>query len=211
MTDTSTTLRAAIDQTLAADLGPIRDFFFQNPSEPLIATGSGGAETSGDFAALLYGARGGVATSVSPYTLNSYSDEALKTAKILLVSKGGHNNDIVFAHDAPEASLDLLIRSTEFFHTLCTAIGVDPESPRNPGRIDKRRPMWIPFKDLLKKQGPLKLQVTAIPCQFRGEWLSSQQSSERIAYGQDLCRVQLAQPVLSRCRRGTSAGRARGV
>ena len=344
MTDTKTTLRAVIDQTISADLNPIRNFLFSNPSEPLIATGSGGAETAGEFAALLYGARGGVATSVSPYTLNSYSDAALKTAKVLLVSKGGHNNDIVFAtkraldvnpdktaainfsdsdrnearkiflkagsdkcfvvpmkdvhdgfvstgtslsyfaiftkifqpdvdlekyktlpelpftlclndgtplsaadfksvksyiilhgswgrpvannlegklvecglasagvydyrnychgrfiftsnhledsavvlfvsprekdivartraflppttklviieteHDAPEASLDLLIRATEFYHSVCTACGVDPESPKNPGRIDKRKPMWVPFMAALKKQGPLSL------------------------------------------------------
>ena len=97
MTDIKQTLQAVIDQTLSADLNPIKDFLITNPGEPLIATGSGGAETAGDFAALLYGARGGVATSVSPYTLNSYSDATLKTAKILLISKGGHNNDIVFA------------------------------------------------------------------------------------------------------------------
>ena len=344
MTDTKTTLQAVIDQTLAADLTPIKNFLFTNPSQPLIATGSGGAETVGDFAALLYGARGGVATSVSPYTLNSYSDEALRTAKILLISKGGHNNDIVFAtkralevnpsgtaainfsdsdrdearkvflkagsencfvvpmkgvkdgfvstgtshsyfciltqlfqpevdlekyrmspktpftlcqndrtpltteafkevksyiilhgswgrpvannlegkmvecglapagvydyrnychgrfiftsnhledsaiimmvsprekdiaertrgflpptakliiikteHDAPEASLDLLIRSTELFHTLCSTYGVNPECPSNPGRIDKRKPMWVPFMAALRKQGPLSL------------------------------------------------------
>lgn len=344
MTDTKTTLQAVIDQTNSADLNPIRNFLFSNPSEPLIATGSGGAETAGEFAALLYGARGGVATSVSPYTLNSYSDAALKTAKILLVSKGGHNNDIVFAtkramevnpgrtaainfsesdrnearkvflkagsdksfvvpmknvhdgfvstgtslsyfaiftksfqpdvdlekyrtlpevpftlclndgtplspadfkpvrsyiilhgswgrpvannlegklvecglatagvydyrnychgrfiftsnhledsaivllvssrekdivartraflppttkliiieteHDAPEASLDLLIRTTEFYHSICTTTGVNPESPWNPGRIDKRKPMWVPFMAALKKQGPLSL------------------------------------------------------
>ena len=97
MTDTKTTLQIVIDQTIAADLNPLRSFLFSNPSEPLIATGSGGAETAGEFAALLYGARGGVATSMTPYTFNSLSDAALKTAKILLVSKGGHNNDIVFA------------------------------------------------------------------------------------------------------------------
>lgn len=344
MTDTKTTLRAAIDQTLAANLEPIRHFFFTRPSEPLITTGSGGAETSGDFAALLYGARGGVATCVTPYTFNSFSDAALRTAKILLVSKGGHNNDIIFAtkralevnpantaavnfsdtdrnearklflkagsdksfyvpmknvhdgfvstgtslsyfalftkifqpdvdlekykilpgtpftlcrndgsalapsdfkpvrsyiilhgswgrpvagnlegklvecglasagvydyrnychgqfiytsnhledsavillmsprerdivartrrflppatklviieteHDAPEASLDLLIRSTEFYHTVCTVAGVNPESPKNPGRIDKRIPMWVPFKAELKRNGPLTI------------------------------------------------------
>ena len=339
-----TTLQAVIDQTLAADLNPIKNFLFSNPSEPLIATGSGGAETAGEFVALLYGARGGVATSVSPYTLNSYSDAALKTAKVLLISKGGHNNDIVFAtrralevnpektasinfsdsdrnearklflkagsdksfivpmknvhdgfvstgtslsyfsiftkifqpdvdlekyktlpevpftlclndgsplspaefkpvrsyiilygswgrpvannlegklvecglasagvydyrnychgrfiftsnhledsavvllvsprerdivartraflpptsklviietgHDAPEAALDLLIRSTEFYHSVCTICGVDPESPKNPGRIDKRKPIWVPFMAALKKQGPLRI------------------------------------------------------
>ena len=344
MIDTRTTLKSVIDHTMAADLNTIRDVLFSNPSEPLIATGSGGAETAGEFAALLYGARGGVATSVTPYTLNSYSDAALKTAKILLVSKGGHNNDIVFAtrraleinpgrtasvnfsdsdqnearklflkagsdksfvvpmrdvhdgfvstgtslsffalftrvfqtgvdlkkyrtlpkhpfticrndgsalsagdfkpvrnyiilhgswgrpvannlegklvecglasagvydyrnychgrfiytsnhlkdsavvllvspreqdivartraflppdtklviieteHDAPEAALDLLIRSTEFYHSVCAASGVDPESPRNPGRIDKRKPIWVPFMAQLKKQGPLCL------------------------------------------------------
>ena len=344
MTDSKTTLQAVIDQTISSDLSPLRSFLFTNPSQPLLAAGSGGAETSGEFAALLYGARGGVATSVSPYTLNSYSDEALRTAKILLVSKGGHNDDIVFAtkralevnpggtaainfsdsennearkaflkagssncfvvpmkgvkdgfvstgtslsyfsiltkvfqpevdlekyrtipehpftlcqneepplspeafsevrsyiilqgswgrpvannlegklvecglapagvydfrnychgrfiftsnhledsavvllvsprekeiaertrkflplttkliiietgHDAPEAALDLLIRATELFHTLCGACGVNPDSPRNPGRIDKRKPMWVPFMATLKKQGPLKL------------------------------------------------------
>ena len=344
MTDIRQTLQAVIDQTLSADLNPIKDFLFTNPGEPLVATGSGGSETAGDFAALLYGARGGVATSVSPYTLNSYSDAALKTAKILLISKGGHNNDIVFAtrralevnpdktiainfsdsdrnesrklflkagseksfvvpmknvhdgfvstgtslsyfalftkifqpdvdlekyktlpekpftlcrndgtplspedfkginsyialqgswgrpvadnlegklvecglaqvgvydyrnychgrfiftsnhladsavilfvsprekdivartraflpattklviieteYDAPEASLDLLIRSTEFFHFLCSYAGVDPESPRNPGRIDKRKPIWVPFMAELKRRGPVRL------------------------------------------------------
>lgn len=344
MSDTQTTLHSVIEQTLAADLDPIRDFLVFDPSRPLIATGSGGAETSGEFAALLYGARGGIATSVSPYTLNSFSDDALKTAKILLVSKGGHNNDIVFAakralainpdntaavcfsdsdrnkarnvfldagsdkcfitpmkevhdgfvstgtslsyfalftrvfqpcvdlekyrtlpkcpymlcsnegtslttadfksvrsfvilhgswgrpvannlegklvesgiatagvydyrnychgrfiytsnhledsaiimlvsprereiaarirrflpsttkliiietgYDAPEASLDLLIRATEYFHAICKEIGVNPEGPRNPGRIDKRVPMWIPFIAELKKQGSLAL------------------------------------------------------
>ena len=345
MTGIKQTLQAVIDQTISADLNPIKDFLFTNPGEPLIATGSGGAETAGDFAALLYGARGGVATSVSPYTLHSYSDAALKTAKILLISKGGHNNDIVFAtrraldvnpgktvainfsdsdrnearklflkagsdktfivpmknvhdgfvstgtslsyfaiftkifqpdvdlekykiipekpftlclndgtpltpedfkgvhsyialqgswgrpvaanlegklvecglaqvgvydyrnfchgrfiftsnhledsaialfvsprerdivartraflpattkliiieteHDAPEGSLDLLIRSTEFFHTLCSATGVNPESPKNPGRIDKRKPMWVPFMAEMKRQGALQIE-----------------------------------------------------
>jgi hypothetical protein len=57
--------------------------------------------------------------------------------------------------DAPEASLDLLIRSSAFFFGLCEATGTDWESPRNPGKIDKRRPMWVPFMAEMKRNGPL--------------------------------------------------------
>ena len=97
MKDTPINYKDILAQAAAADVTPIRQFLLSNPAQPLVATGSGGAETVADFAALLYGARGGVSVSVSPYTLNSYSDETLRTSKLLLVSKGGHNNDIVFA------------------------------------------------------------------------------------------------------------------
>ena len=330
-------------QVEKADVTALRQFLLDNPDTPLVATGSGGAETVADFAALLYGARGGVATAASPYTIHSFSDKALAASKVLLVSAGGHNNDIVFAakralevnpdasasftlstgernevrklflkkgsplsfdipvsrsdgfvstgtpvaffallckifgsgqnlvrfapkvgesfsihtksgrplcpadlervrnfvilhggwgrpvaanmegklvesghasasvcdyrnychgrfsytsnhfedsamvllitprekdladrivkflpdetkliiietqEDAPEASLDLLIRSTEFFFELCDSLGVNPSSPRNPGKIDKRVPMWIPFVSAMKQSGPLSL------------------------------------------------------
>ena len=344
MTNTKEILPGILSQAQVADLNGIRSFLTSNPSEPLVATGSGGSESAADFAALCYGARGGVAVAVSPYTLNSFSDQALATGKILLVSKSGHNNDIVFAarrslevnpgktailnfyngdrneahklfqkagseqsfcislpktpkgfvscgtsfkyfstltrvfqpevdllkyqelpekpftlclndgtpltpedfsgvnsyfllngswgrpvasnlegklvetglatacicdyrnychgrfiltsnhlkdsavvlfvsprekdlaartrkylpaqtklilieteHDAPEASLDLLIRATEFFHSVCPVYGQDPTSPKNPGRIDKRVPMWVPFMAEMKKNGPLSL------------------------------------------------------
>ena len=334
--------RDLLSQAGTADISSLRQFLLSEPARPLIATGSGGAETVADFAALLYGSRGGVATAVSPYTLNSFSDAALRTSKILLVSKGGHNNDIVFAArrglsvnpdrtasftlyggernevrklfskagsalsfdipglrvpdgfvsigtpvmyfallcrvfdpsfdvsrygtlpdapyrlerndgtplapedfrnirsfivlqgswgrpvaanlegklvesgmatasvydyrnychgrfiftsqhledsavvmfvtprerdiaertraflpasakiilvetgaDAPEAALDLLIRSTQLFFDLCAVTGADWMSPKNPGRIDKRKPMWVPFMAGLKRQGPL--------------------------------------------------------
>lgn len=344
MIDTRLNLREVISQAEAADLTALRSFLFSNPEKPLVATGSGGAESVADFAALLYGARGGVGTAVSPYTLNSYSDKALKTSKVLLISAGGHNNDIAFAarrclevtpdtasftlsrsdrnevrklflkkgsalsfdipgarphdgfvsvgtplqffallckafnsevdlgrfaempgnpfllerndgtpldikelkgissfvilhgswgrpvalnlegklvesglstatvtdfrnychgrfiytsnhledsavvmlvsprekdivertrkflppktklviieteEDAPEASLDLLVRSTGFFFDLCEATGTSHESPSNPGKIDKRAPMWVPFISEMKKNGPLTIR-----------------------------------------------------
>lgn len=344
MKNTSDTLAGILSQIRPANLESLRSFLFTAPDQPLVCTGSGGCESSGDLLALLYGARGGVATSVTPYTLNSLSDQALKTAKIVLLSKGGHNNDIVAAarrclevnaagtalvcfsdsdrnealklfrkagspnafvfpdhgtHDgfvsvgtslaffalltlvfqdgagletytepsenpftlclndgtplapeslrgvsnytllhgswgrpvawnleskmvesglasagvydyrnychgrfiwtsnhladsavvllvsprekdiaertrkflpastklvlietpsnAPESALDLLVRATEFFHAACTACGVDCVSPSNPGRIDKRVPMWVPFISEVKRNGPLRV------------------------------------------------------
>ena len=97
MKNTPVNFPTIISEAAAADVSSLREFFFSDPSRPLVATGSGGAEAVGDFAALLYGARGGMSLSVSPYTLNSFSDSALSTSKVLLVSKGGHNNDIIFA------------------------------------------------------------------------------------------------------------------
>ena len=338
-------LDSLLTQAAEADVTALRQFLTTDSGLPLVATGSGGAESVADFAALLYGARGGIATAVSPYTLNAYSDEALKTAKLLLVSKGGHNNDIVFAAkrglavnpdgtasftlstgdwnkvrkafaqagsalsfdipglsvhdafistqtpvmyfallcrafdpavdlskyravptvpyrlerndgtalapadfedvrsfvvlhgswgrpvaanlegklvesglcpacvvdfrnychgrfiftsahledsavvmfvtprekdiaartrkflpastklvlieteaDAPEASLDLLIRSSAFFFDLCGVTGTNWASPKNPGKIDKRQPMWVPFMAEMKRNGPLTLE-----------------------------------------------------
>lgn len=338
------TLSTLISDILSTDLDPIRKFLLSNPSEPLIATGSGGAETAADLAALLYGARGGVSTALSPYTMNSLSDQALKTSKVLIFSAGGHNNDAVFAarrsldvnpsgsasfslhggdrnevdklytkagsplsfitpvrkpkdgfvsvgtplayfgllcrifdpecelskfselpelpftltyndgspmsldelkkvrsyvvlhgswgrpvalnlegkltesglapasvydfrnychgrfiftsqhledsavvmfisprerdiasrtrawlpastkliiietqDDAPAAAFDLLVKTTCFYLDLCAVTGASIESPKNPGRIDKRKPMWVPFMSELKKSGPLKI------------------------------------------------------
>ena len=86
-----------LSQIAAADLTALRSFLLSDPERPLIATGSGGSESVADFLSLLYGARGGVAVGVSPYTFNSYSDAALRTAKLLVISKGGHNKDALFA------------------------------------------------------------------------------------------------------------------
>ena len=341
---TNEILSGIVPQVGAADVTALRRFLLSNSSQPLVATGSGGCESAGDFLALLYGARGGVATAVTPYTLNSLSNAALRTAKVVLLSKGGHNGDIVAAtrralevnpegtacvnfsdsprndvlkvfrkagapnafvfpvhgthdgfvsvgtsiayfallaktfqpgldlgkymsvlekpfeyllndgtplsprdfksvrsyvvlhgswgrpvacnlegkmvesglataavcdyrnhchgrliwasnhlddtavvmlvsprerdlaertrkylpastklvlvetaEDAPEASLDLLVRATEFFRTACEATGVNPVSPSNPGRIDKRVPISVPFAAEMRRNGPLDL------------------------------------------------------
>ena len=345
MSNTSFNLQSILSGAAKADINPLRSFLMESPEKPLIAAGSGAAECVADFAALLYGAGGGVSAAVSPYTLNSYSDSALKTSKVLLVSTSGHNNDIVFAakrvlavsqknaasltfsqsdrnevrklfakagsdrsfdiaginvhdgfvatespvayfallcrafspesdvekyshregtsfrierndgealsaedlrgvnnfvilhgswgrpvasslegklvesglagatlcdyrnfchgrfiyvsnhledsavvlmvsprekdiagrirtflpaktrlviieteEDSPEASLDLLIRSTDFFFGLCAETGTDYGCPSNPGKIDKRAPMWIPFTAEMKKRGPLAVR-----------------------------------------------------
>ena len=97
MKDLSTYLPDIISQAQSADTEPLRQFLLKDSRTPLVATGSGGALAAADFAALLYGTRDGIATAVSPYTMNSLSDAALASSKVLLVSKGGHNNDVVFA------------------------------------------------------------------------------------------------------------------
>ena len=61
-------------------------------------------------------------------------------------------------HDAPEASLDLLLKATAFFHRACEAAGVNPVSPANPGRIDKRVPISTPFAAEMRRIGPLTLK-----------------------------------------------------
>lgn len=61
------------------------------------------------------------------------------------------------ALDSPAAPLDLLISTSLLFSQLCESVGVNPDSPKNPGKIDKRKPMWVPFTAELKKTGPLNL------------------------------------------------------
>ena len=63
-----------------------------------------------------------------------------------------------FPKDESEACLDLLLQMKAFFSDICDAAGANPASPANPGRIDKRKPIWTPFVDDLKRSGPLTLQ-----------------------------------------------------
>lgn len=56
-----------------------------------------------------------------------------------------------------QPGLDLLLRMKVFFSGICDAVGANPASPANPGRIDKRKPIWTPFMDDMKRSGPLTL------------------------------------------------------
>lgn len=73
---------------------------------PLICIGNGGKHTS--YPALLYEMMSGVARTVTPLEFASISPAAIQNSKILLLSSGGKNQDIVYAtqralsHASPE-------------------------------------------------------------------------------------------------------------
>lgn len=79
------------------NIDALRSFLFTNPDKPLIAVGSGGMVGVAQFVALLYGAMSGLGRTMTPLEMNSLSNETLSKVKVLLLSKGGHNNDIIFA------------------------------------------------------------------------------------------------------------------
>lgn len=72
----------------------LHDFFFIEPTRPLIATGHGGKYAEAVYAALLYGTYQGLGRAITCYSCNSLSDATIKNSKILLVSKGMANIDI---------------------------------------------------------------------------------------------------------------------
>lgn len=75
-------------------LKQLHDFFFNEPTRPLIATGHGGKYSQAVYAALLYGTFQGLGRAITCYSCNSLSDATIKNSKILLVSKGMANIDI---------------------------------------------------------------------------------------------------------------------
>lgn len=77
------------------DVRELRKFFREKPEMPMLFIGSGGQQ--GDYAALLYGINGGIGKAITPYTFPSISDNALKHSRVLLMSKGGRNDDIMYA------------------------------------------------------------------------------------------------------------------
>ena len=77
------------------DLTKLNAFLFAEPEKPMLFIGSGGAQ--GSFPAFLYGMNKGVGIAMTPLQFASLSDEAIVNSRILLLSKGGKNDDIVYA------------------------------------------------------------------------------------------------------------------
>lgn len=61
-----------------------------------------------------------------------------------------------FAEGA-EASLELMLRTSELAGYIASQNGVNPLSPPNHGPVDKLKPIQIPFISELKKSGPLTI------------------------------------------------------
>ena len=79
----------------AEDVNELNGFFMDKSDMPMLFIGSGGQQ--GCFPAFLYGMHGGIGKAITPYSFPAISDNALKHSRILLMSKGGRNDDIVYA------------------------------------------------------------------------------------------------------------------
>ena len=77
------------------DVKGLSKFLKEKPEMPMLFVGSGG--TQGNFPALMYGMLSGIGKAVTPYSFATISDNTLKHSRILLMSKDGRNDDIVYA------------------------------------------------------------------------------------------------------------------
>ena len=75
------------------DIKQLRDFFIEDAQKPLYCFASGGSYSAVDYAALLYEANKGMAKALTPLSLSSVSDDALKAAKILFTTSEGRGHD----------------------------------------------------------------------------------------------------------------------
>lgn len=101
-------------------------FLRRDLHRPLFITGSGG-QASSSYAALLYQAAGGFAQFVTPYSMNSVSDQTLAHSKVLLSSCSGHNADIQYIGNRCH---DVIPQHTGF---LCH--NIDPERNKLLGKV----------------------------------------------------------------------------
>ena len=77
------------------DVSQFRKWIKKHNNLPLICVGNGGQHTS--YPALLYEMMSCVARTVTPLEFSSISPAAIQNSKILLLSSGGKNQDIVYA------------------------------------------------------------------------------------------------------------------
>ena len=76
------------------DTDKLHNFFFSDPTRPLIATAHGGSFSPAVYASLLYGTHQGLGRAITCYGCNSLSDATLQNSKILLLSTSMANIDI---------------------------------------------------------------------------------------------------------------------
>lgn len=94
MSDILSGIKDVLTYAEKQNVDSLREFFNNEPTRPLIATGHGGKFSQAVYAALLYSTNQGLGRAVTCYSCNSLSDATIQNSKILLVSRGMHNIDI---------------------------------------------------------------------------------------------------------------------
>ena len=79
-------IRPALEWAEKQDVERLRRFLVENANIPLYCFSSGGSSASNDYLALLYETNKGMAKSLTPLAMASLSDEALKSAKIIITN-----------------------------------------------------------------------------------------------------------------------------
>ena len=86
-------IRYALEWAEKQDVEKLRKFLLESANVPLYCFSSGGSSATNDYLALLYETHKGMAKSLTPLAMTNISDEALKSAKIIITSGGGHGVD----------------------------------------------------------------------------------------------------------------------
>lgn len=86
-------IRPALEWAEKQDVEKLSRFLLESANVPLYCFSSGGSSASNDYLALLYESNKAMAKSLTPLSMASISDEALKSAKIIITSGGGHGSD----------------------------------------------------------------------------------------------------------------------
>lgn len=86
-------IRPALEWSQKQDVEKLRRFLLESANIPLYCFSSGGSSASNDYLALLYETNKGMAKSLTPLGMTNISDEALKSAKIIITSGSGHGVD----------------------------------------------------------------------------------------------------------------------